>query len=417
MAQVLSTSFHIQAEWDRTMVPVEGGTAILVAEIQVARPVTSEVNRPAIDLAFVLDRSGSMSGQPLEMVKQAVKVALTYLNEQDRVALVSFDHGVRIWHGLEYATGPQKALTRMAVDAIREGGSTDLAGGWMSGCDVMQRMMYSAAPRVRRVVVLTDGQANVGITEPAEFSEMATRFRRQGIATSTIGVGLHFDETLLTATAEAGGGNFTYADDAAKLPAFFEREIGDLSKVVAMAPQLVLTLEPGVHGSLLNAFPTRVEGASMLIDLRDLIEGDELVLVFEVEVPAGAEHSVVAMTGALRLTDSTQVPIEIPTLQRRLRSEVEVHPQAPRVAQRHAMERTSTMRREAMRLDRQGDVMSSRRTLRDAHSMLYAAPQSAEIAEMMQDVESLADTQAVFSEAVRKQEAHTGHNRSRGRRS
>lgn len=118
MAESLSTSFHIQAEWDRAIVPTEGGPAILVTEIRASKPIEAMIERLPIDIAFVLDRSGSMSGEPLEMVKLAVSVALNYLDDQDRVSLVSFDHGVRVWHDLQNATPAQKTLTRMAVDAI-----------------------------------------------------------------------------------------------------------------------------------------------------------------------------------------------------------------------------------------------------------------------------------------------------------
>lgn len=357
-----------------------------------------------------------MDGGPLEMVKRAVGVALNYLDERDRVSLVSFDHGVRVWHDLQYATTAQKSLTRMAVDAITVGGSTDLAGGWMTGCQQMQRTTYTAAPRVRRVVVLTDGQANQGMTDPGEFASMATRFRGQGIATSTIGFGTHFDEVLLTGMAEAGGGNFMYTEDLEQLSKFFERETGDLSKVVAMAPQLVLTLEPGMQGSLINAFPARIEGSSMLIDLRDLVNGDALLLVFEVTVPAGAEHSLLAVTGRLRLSDGQMIPLDIPALERRSSEVVNRLPQEARVVQRHAMEQTSRMRREAMRQDRDGDVSGSRQTLRRAHQLLQAAPRSEEIDEMRQDVVTLSEVQAPFTESIRKQEVRRGHNRSRGRR-
>jgi Ca-activated chloride channel family protein len=415
MAQPLPTHFRIHTEWDRPIVPVEGGPAVLLTRIVASQPHAS-TSRPPIDLAFVLDRSGSMSGEPIELVKQAVSIALDFVDERDRISLVSFDDDVRVWHDLAWATPQQKSMTRAFLRAITVGSSTNLGGGWMKGCQQLGLAPVAGSSRVRRVILLTDGQANVGMTDPSELSSLANTFRRQGISTSTIGVGNHFNEFLLSAMAEASGGNFVFVEHPALLPSFFARETGDMTKVVALAPQLVLTLQPGVTGELLNRFPASMEGSSLTINLRDLIADDDLVLVFEVNVPPGIENSVVALTAHLRFSDGSIVPVEISELRRRPVHEVVAHPLSDLVIQRHAMERSAQMRREAMRSDHEGDIATSRRTLREAHSLLVAAPQSAEIDALSNDINTLADTEARFTESTRKRVIHEVHSQSRGRR-
>jgi Ca-activated chloride channel family protein len=178
---------QVSAAWDRPIVPVGGGSAVLIAQITASRPPNHAAVRTPLDIAFVIDRSGSMSGEPLELVKQAVSFALDFLDERDRISLISFDDRVKTWHNLATASPQQKAMTRMLLQTIRPGGSTNLSGGWFAGCRQLQEFGDGTSQRARRVILLTDGQANAGTTDPGELSRYATMFRSQGIGTTTIG--------------------------------------------------------------------------------------------------------------------------------------------------------------------------------------------------------------------------------------
>jgi Ca-activated chloride channel family protein len=406
---------RVSAAWDRPVVPVEGGAAVLIAQIAASRPHNHAEARTPLDIVFVIDRSGSMSGEPLELVKAAVSAALDSLDERDRISLISFDHQVKTWHNLGFASPQQKAMTRMLLQTIRPGGSTNLSGGWFAGCRQLQEFGDGASPRARRVILLTDGQANAGITDPAELSRTATMYRGHGVTTTTIGAGDHFDEMLLSSLAEAGGGNYHYVEHPTQFQAVFQRETRDLAGIVSIAPQLVLTLQPGVTGDLLNAFPARIDGANLIVDLRDLVAGDDLVLVLEVTIPPGPADSVVALLGHLRLQDGSIVPVEIPELPRKPAAEVNSRPQDPEVVRHHVVERTNHARREAIRLDREGDLARSRQVLRESRELLVAAPQSAETAELAAEFDVLAAQEMPFSESMRKRAMHVAHDRSRGR--
>jgi Ca-activated chloride channel family protein len=220
---------------------------------------------------------------------------------------------------------------------------------------------------------------------------------------------------LLSSLAEAGGGNYHYVEHPEQFRAVFERETRGLAEIVSLAPQLVLTLQPGMTGDLLNAFPARIEGADLRIDLRDLVAGDDLVLVLEVTTPPGPEDSVVALLGQLRLQDGSVVLIQIPELKRRPAMEVISRSQEPEVLRRHVVERTNKSRREAIRLDREGDVVRSRQLLRESQALLMSVPQSAETAELAMEFDELAIQKSAFSESTRKREMHVTHDRSRGR--
>lgn len=409
-------NLQIECSWDRPIVPIEGGAAILVTQIVASAQVIGASIRPPLDIAFVLDRSGSMEGEPLELVKQAIGIALNYLDERDRVSLVTFDDEVTVWQELSPATARLKTVMRLQLAAIEVGGSTNLGEAWMTGCEQHGPVSHNTSPRVRRTILLTDGQANVGITDPATLGRFASQYRERGVGTTTIGVGLHFDEMLLSAMAEAGGGNFVFVEHPSTLPAFFARETGDLANIVAMSPRLILTLQPGVTGRLLNIFPARVDGQHLTIDLRDLTTGDTLALIMELTIPPGPENSVIALSARLQLADGLELPISIPGLCRRPARDVAAHPANPEVLRRHALERSAAARREAIRRDRAGDIAGSRLVLRESLDLLMSAPGSDEITAVATDISDLAQERAAFSESTRKRVIQEGHTYSRGNR-
>src|SRR5262249_55955170 len=152
--------------------------------------------RAPVDVAFVLDRSGSMAGDKLALVKEAVDVAVGQLRDEDKTALVIYDHEVETLQHLEPATPRVKTALRLALQGVDAGGSTTLCGGWLTGCVDLSKGVPSADTtgpvRIRRSLLLTDGLANVGISSAPELTKHAHELRRRGIATTTLGVGLDF---------------------------------------------------------------------------------------------------------------------------------------------------------------------------------------------------------------------------------
>ncbi len=204
----------IATRWEKPVVGADGGEATLLVRIVAPAQDDTGAQRAApLDIAFVLDRSGSMHGGKLELAKEGVDVALSRLRDVDRAALVVYDDAVDTVQPLASTTPRMKASLRLALHGIDPGGSTFLSGGWVAGCHELAEATpvsgeHLTAARIRRVVLLTDGLANVRILDPGELARHAGELRRRGIATTTVGVGQDFDEGLLSAMAEAGGGNF-----------------------------------------------------------------------------------------------------------------------------------------------------------------------------------------------------------------
>ncbi len=178
--------------------------------------------RSPLQVALVIDRSGSMGGDKLDITKAAVAQFIRSLSPDDRIAVVTYDDSVNIVCGLE---APSEAVARR-VEGLEPGGSTDLYGGWVTGAKVVGRG--------GRVILLSDGQANVGrYTEANELSRHAkTSYEKYGVTTTTIGVGRDYDEGLMAGMARTGGGAHYFAHTTASITDAFSQERYSAGSVV-----------------------------------------------------------------------------------------------------------------------------------------------------------------------------------------
>jgi Ca-activated chloride channel family protein len=364
-----------------------------------------------------------MSGTKIELVKQAIDAASHHLSDDDRAALVIFDNEVDVLHRLTPATTQGKSRLRRVLGDVAPGGSTNLSGGWLTACQELAGSPPNGSrARIQRSLLLTDGLANVGITNPVELSHHAGQLRRRGIATTTIGVGVDFDEMLLSGMAEAGGGAFQYIAHPSELRVFFEHEIGDLLDVVAIRPRLRITFPHGMHAHLINAFPVERTGGTFHIDLRDLAGGDDVALVFDITTAPGEERSRLAPTMQIVWTDpATGQQVERHTdpdpVTRVPREEAHRAPLNDEAREAIAMERSARDHREAIRLDREGRFEEARAHFRHAGAMLAEAPQSARVMEEHDISMGLAArSHAPLDEHTRKQRVFESQRRSRGSR-
>ena len=174
----------------------------------------TEADAPPASVAFVVDRSSSMSGEKLDAAKHGLARFVRSLRPEDRVALVAFDDEVSL---LSPRAAPSEALAR-TVESIRVGGSTNLYGGWLAGA--------KALGPGGRVVLLSDGHANAGkFTDARELArEASLSYERFRVTTTTVGIGTGYDETLMAGMARAGGGGHYYAHDAESIVEILSRE-------------------------------------------------------------------------------------------------------------------------------------------------------------------------------------------------
>jgi von Willebrand factor type A domain len=200
--------------------PVHFAIQIAADKVGTTRP------KPAAFCA-VLDRSGSMQGPPLDHARAAAKVAVRNLRPKDLFGLVVFDNEARTLIPLQPATNKQSFYDK--IDGIMTGGSTNLTGGWMLGRD---ELCKAEAGTSRRLLLLSDGQANHGIKEPDQVRQIvAAGLEQDAVTTSCLGFGDNYNENLLADLAKVTNGEFYDADSPETLPAIFAAELDGLQKI------------------------------------------------------------------------------------------------------------------------------------------------------------------------------------------
>lgn len=288
----------LQVATDRRLVRSKWHSQRFIVARVTAPVAHREGERPPVNLAFVLDRSGSMSGNKLAVAARAVEQGIGRLQPTDRFSIVWFDDAVDV---LVPGTAATSDARRDAVERLRQvrsGGSTNLSGGWLAGCEQVATDLLETG--VNRVLLLTDGQANQGMTHPAELAHHAAELRLRGVSTTTFGVGDDFEEELLQGMAQAGGGHFRDIADAAAIADHLSSEIGESLEVVARDVELRLTLPDGVRVESLGAFPAIPADGGTVIALGDLVSGQEVEVPLRLSFPvgkAGETHTVVVALG------------------------------------------------------------------------------------------------------------------------
>jgi Ca-activated chloride channel family protein len=241
-------------------------------------PAPNSATRTPLDLALVIDRSGSMAGPKLDVTKECAKFLARRLSPTDRIALVTYDDEVQLVSPL---TNPAAA-----IDAITPGGSTNLSGGWMKGLEVLGGADEHGA--IRKVLLLTDGLANVGVTDAPSLVSLAQGAgTSQRVGTTTIGFGDDFDEELLTSMAQAGGGNAHFAASPDDAPGIFAKEFDDLVSLVAQNVSVEIRVSEHVQVlGILNEFPSVEVPGGVQVQLGDAYGGETRRVVFGLHVPS-----------------------------------------------------------------------------------------------------------------------------------
>lgn len=236
--------------------------------------------REPLHLALVLDRSGSMAGPPLEEAKRCARQMVERLEADDRAALVVYDDEVACIAPL----GPagDKLPFHAALDAVTSGASTDLHAGWRRGADELVERL--AASGVHRVILLSDGCANAGITDLETITKQCRDLARRGVSTSTYGLGDGFNEALMLAMAQAGRGNAYYGETAADLAEPFLAEFELLTQLCARGLVLRVKAPPEVAVRMRNDYDAA--DVAQAWKLPDLAYASEAWAVVELDLPA-----------------------------------------------------------------------------------------------------------------------------------
>ena len=288
---------------DRSLVRA-AARSIRYLRVSFAAPVApSRADRRPLTVAFVLDRSGSMGGEKIRLARQAVDTAVLMLKPEDLFSVVVYDDRVDVLVSSTHATSEARRLAADRLAAIDARGSTDLCSGWLRGCEQVAEGL--SADRIARCLLISDGLANVGTTNPEELAGRAAKLRTGYVVTSTLGVGAHLDERLMASMARAGGGNYYYIEQARQIEDMLTSELGEALEVVARRAVVNLDLPEGVDAEFMHDFRAEAHGRRMRIELNDLVSGQDVSLVVKLCFPRGEVGTRACLRASLSSEDET----------------------------------------------------------------------------------------------------------------
>jgi Ca-activated chloride channel family protein len=242
-----------------------------------------ESKRP-LDMVVVLDRSGSMAeAGKLVNATQAILGLLSRLTDTDRFALVSYSDEVQRHSGLLPMTPANRVMLEGMVRGIQPIGATNLGAGLHEGIQLLAQTGKSG--RIARLLLISDGLANRGVTEPTFLGRMASAAAEQGFAVSSIGVGLDFNEHLMTTIADKGTGNYYFMESAAAFAQVFDKEFRNSKTIAATSVEVRVPLSPGMALVHAAGFPIELKDGYAVFRPGDLLSGQSRKLFLTLRIP------------------------------------------------------------------------------------------------------------------------------------
>ncbi|MBC8347858.1 MAG: VWA domain-containing protein [Verrucomicrobia bacterium] len=274
----------LKVELDRKVLPA-GKTERVVLKISLEpdQVVRDEANRAPVNLALVLDRSGSMSGEKIEQAKEAAIQAIRRLGATDRISIVAYSN-----HAETIVPAQSAKNTEKLVDLVRQlqaSGKTALFAGVNQGAAELRKNLEGEY--FNRIILLSDGLANHGPSSTEDLVRLGRALVKEDISVSTVGLGTGYNEDLMAGLAKEGQGNLYFAETSKELPGIFDAEIGDALNVVARHATLRIELEDGVRPIRLIGRQGAILENHVEIEINQLYGGQEKFALLEVEVTAG----------------------------------------------------------------------------------------------------------------------------------
>jgi Ca-activated chloride channel homolog len=273
---------EIRAELDRsTLIAGEGQKAYLRVAIGAAR--RPEARRAPMNVALVIDRSGSMSAdQRIQNARKAAQMAVDRLGRDDILSVISYDDKVEIDVPATKMTDPVRVKSQ--IERLTPRGSTAIHAGLLAGANEVRK--FKSRDRVNRIILLSDGLANVGPSKPSDFVSLGRELASEGITVSTIGLGRDYNEDLMAGLARSADGSHVFVQESADLANFLAREFDDALGIVGQEVEIIFTLNEGIRPLRSLGRDAEIRDNRMIYKVGVLVGGTEQILLAELDVGA-----------------------------------------------------------------------------------------------------------------------------------
>lgn len=243
--------------------------------------------RPAANVAIVLDKSGSMNGEKMNQARAAAIDAVRMLNKDDIVSVVTYDSTVNVLVPATKLSEPEQVISK--IRGIESGGNTALFAGVSKGAAEVRKFLDRK--RVNRVILLSDGLANIGPSSPGELGNLGKSLQKENISVSTLGLGLGYNEDLMMKLAAASGGNHEFIEKASELADIFRSEFNDVLSVVAQEIDIYIDVPAGIRPVQVLGNEADINGQQVVTRLAQVYSQQERFVTLEVEIPGTEETS------------------------------------------------------------------------------------------------------------------------------
>jgi Ca-activated chloride channel family protein len=248
-------------------------------EAKLEKTLSSKV--APINVALVIDSSGSMQGEKISRAKDAAFKVVDQLHPDDIIAVVTFNHHAETL--LPATQAQDRDMIKAAINTLRGGGQSALFEGVVKGAQEIRKFLDRK--RVNRIVLVSDGVANVGPSTSEDLGVLGASLSQENIVVTTIGLGLGYNEDLMTQLAEKSDGNHAFVENATDLVRFFDHEFGDIFSVVSQEVNVTIIGVDGVRPLRVIGRDAKIQDQQVLVKLNQLYSAQEKYVLLELEVP------------------------------------------------------------------------------------------------------------------------------------
>lgn len=353
---MIDKKISMKLNLDQELTPYEEPSERILEVALQAPEVDEAYKRPPLNLALVIDRSGSMSGEKVEYAKQAASHVVGLMEAKDRVALVQYDNEVDVLFPSTLLDNESLPTLLKGIASIYTRGSTNLCGGWLTGCQEIAGTVRDDT--FTHAMLLSDGLANVGTTDHKTIAAHAMELARRGVSTSTFGIGADYDQHLLEDMANLGEGTFKFIESPQDIPGIFESVFKELLTIYAHKIEVTLIYPSDLKATVLGDYRNECpEPGKLRIFLGSLSAGKSRDIFLKLSIPAGMENTALPIKVSLRAKDENGELMELESdilIKLVRREEAEAAPKNELLLKRFALVEVGDRASAALRLEKEG---------------------------------------------------------------